>query len=112
VRWEWIGREAVLHFDNPHARPMTVRVELDARAFGARELRLRPAADEAGGAPVRLGVERTKVSFGPIELPVGRSRWVLRSTEPAVRAGPGDPRLIAVCVYGVTVEAAATHPAP
>jgi hypothetical protein len=112
VRWEWIGREAVLHFDNPHARPMTVRVELDARAFGARELRLRPAADEAGGAPVRLGAERTKVSFGPIELPAGRSRWVLQSTEPAVRAGPGDPRLIAVCVYGVTVEAAATHPAP
>jgi hypothetical protein len=110
-RWEWTGREAVLRFDNPHARPVRVTVELDARAFGARELRLRPAAGDARVAPVRLGIERSKVVFGPFELGAGRSQWVLQSTEPAAPAGPDDPRLIAVCVYGLVVEPAAPAPA-
>jgi hypothetical protein len=50
------------------------------------------------------------VDFGPMTIPSGQSRWILRSAQPAIRAGADDPRLIAVCVYALTVEAAAPDP--
>lgn len=104
-RWEWTGREAVLVLENPRGRPLQATLKLDARAHGARQVEWVDAAGERIGAPVRLGETRTVVDLGPITLPPGTSRWMLRSLEPALRASPTDPRMIALCVHRLRVEA-------
>jgi hypothetical protein len=104
-RWEWTGREAVLVLENPRGRPLQATLKLDARAHGARQVELVDAAGERIGAPVRLGETRTVVDLGPITLPPGTSRWMLRSLEPTLRASPTDPRMIALCVHRLRVEA-------
>jgi hypothetical protein len=104
-RWEWTGREAVLVVENPRGRPVRATLKLDARAHGARQFELVDAAGERIGAAVSLGETRTRVDLGPITLPSGTSRWMLRSVEPALRASPADPRMIALCVHRLRVEA-------
>ena len=104
-RWQWTGREAVLVIDNPAGGPRQIRLMIDARSLGERELTLVAEAGEPATPVMRLGAARAEMSFGPLLIPAGRSRWVLRSTQPALRAGPDDPRLIAVCVYRVAIAA-------
>ncbi len=104
-RWQWTGRDAVLVIDNPPGGSRQIRVTLDARGLGERELTLRSGGGEPVAPVVRLGEARASVSFGPFSIPEGRSRWVLHSAQPAERAGPDDPRLIAVCVYHVAIDA-------
>jgi hypothetical protein len=104
-RWEWTDRDAVLVLENPRAEPVRVRLTLDARGHGAREVELLDAAGNRVGPTVRIGEARTKVELGPVALPLGTSRWTLRSLEPAARASAADPRMIALCVHGLRVEA-------
>lgn len=104
-RWQWTEREAALILDNPEGGARLVRCVLDARGFGARDVVLVAENGEALAPAVRLGEARALVSFAPFMIPGGRSRWVLRSRQPAARAGPGDPRMIALCVYNVAILA-------
>jgi hypothetical protein len=104
-RWQWTGRDAVLLVDNPQGGARRIRCVFDARSLGERELSLRAENGEAVAPPVRLGAQRTQVGFGPFAVPAGRSRWILHSAQPATPAGPEDPRLIAVCVYNLAIEA-------
>jgi hypothetical protein len=104
-RWQWIEQEAVLVFDNPAAGERTIRCVLEAHGLGGRDVVLQREDGGPATPPVRIGEARTTVSFAPIAIPAGRSRWLLRSVQPAVPASPTDPRLIAVCVYRLTVEA-------
>jgi hypothetical protein len=104
-RWQWTGQEAVIVIENPQAGARPVSLALEMRAHGAREVILQ-AEDGTTAAPGgRIGEERRRLSFGPWTIPAGRSRWVLRTPEPALPAGPADPRLIALCVYRLTLTA-------
>ncbi len=104
-RWQWTGRDAILIIDNPQAGACVVRCTLDARSLGERELLITSESGEPVTPAVRLGEARAQVIFGPFTIPPGRSRWVLHSTQPQARAGPDDPRLIAVCVYNLAIAA-------
>lgn len=103
--WQWTDREAVVEIENPHATPRRVHWSLDARAFGPRDLAVIAESGATVAGPVALGGERTRLEFGGFEVPPGRSRWILRSAQPAARAAPGDPRAIAVCVYRLAIAA-------
>jgi hypothetical protein len=104
-RWQWTERDAVLIVDNPQSSARQIRCTLDARGHGARDLSWRAENGETVTPAVRIGVERARIEIGPFTVPPGRSRWVLHSAQPALRAGPEDPRKIAVCVYNVAITA-------
>lgn len=104
-RWQWTGREAILVIDNPAGGARLIQCAIDARSLGERDLSMASEGGEAATPAVRIGEARTQLRFGPLQVPAGRSRWVLRSAQPARRAGPEDPRLIAVCVYNLAVAA-------
>lgn len=104
-RWEWTGRDATLEIENPRGAPREVRFTTEVRGFGAREVELLDPAGRRAGATVTVGETRTKVVLGPVTLPPGTSRWTIRSLEPSARASSADPRLIALCVYRLRVEA-------
>jgi hypothetical protein len=104
-RWQWTERDAVLIVDNPQRDARQVRCTLDVIGHGARELSLRAENGDPVGPAVRLGEERRRIEFAPFAVPPGRSRWLLHSAQPAARAGPEDPRMIAVCVYNVAIAA-------
>jgi hypothetical protein len=105
-RWQWTARDATVIIDNPSGDARQVRCTIEARSFGERDLSLRSAGGGPGTPEVRLGEARAKLSFGPFLIPGGRSEWVLHSAQPAARASPDDPRLIAVCVYNLAIAAA------
>jgi hypothetical protein len=104
-RWQWTTAAATLVIENPDGPARLMRCTVDARSLGERDLTLQPEGGEPVGPAVRLGAERARVSFGPFLVPRGRSQWVLRSAQPALRAGPDDPRMVAMCVYNLTIEA-------
>ncbi|MFM7750582.1 MAG: hypothetical protein ACKPB0_09220, partial [Opitutaceae bacterium] len=105
TQWEWTDRDAVLEVENPRGVPLEARFVTEGRGFGAREIELLDPAGGRVGATAKVGEERTKFTLGPVTLPPGTSRWTVRSVEPAARASGTDPRLIALCVYRLRVEA-------
>ncbi len=103
-RWRWSSGPAGIRVDNPAARPVTVRLTLRVRAFERSRLQL-----ELGG--VRLGPARglgggiQRLEYDQVVLPPGGSTLILRSDRPARQAeGGGDPRLLAVALYDLTVQ--------
>ncbi|MBI5691638.1 MAG: hypothetical protein HZC55_16265 [Verrucomicrobia bacterium] len=98
-RWRWTAQEAGFEVDLPGGAARVLRLTLEARSLGEREISLIGPEGSVAATPVRVGAERGRVSFGPISCPPGRSRWRLRSAEPAQPAGARDPRFVALCVY-------------
>lgn len=102
-RWQWTLSEATLQMENPHAYPLTVRVALDARSLGERDVALGLAGADAPASTVRMGEARAHTRFPALTLPPGQSKLVLRSEQPARSAGSGDPRLLALCVFRIEI---------
>jgi hypothetical protein len=50
-----------------------------------------------------VGEERGLVAFPELRLEPGHTEIVLRSVQPALPAGAGDPRQLALRVHGVEV---------
>lgn len=102
-RWCWTRGDATLRVENPQSRTLMVRVVLDARSLGRRDIAL-----ELGGRrteAVAIGEERTKVAFASISIPPGRSVLKLDSIQPASSV-EGDARPLGLCVYSLSLEAA------
>ena len=103
-RWRWSDGPAVIQVMNPAARPVAVTLTLRVRSFQRCRLQL-----ELGD--VRIGPERPlsgnpqQLEYREVVLPPGASSLILRPDEPAGRAGGGDPRPLAVALYGLTVQA-------
>lgn len=102
-RWQWTQREAMLVVDNPHAYPLTLSVAIDARSLGERSVSLAVAGSAAGTTAVKIGEARGQTRFPSLTIPPGRSTLVLRSEQPARAAGPGDSRLLALCVFRLEI---------
>lgn len=96
-RWQWAGQRATIRVENPGRGPVRVVPTLDGRALGERNVTITVEGGPEVSA-VRLDGERRRTLFPALTVPPGGSTLVLRSIEPAGRAG-SDPRPLAVCVY-------------
>ncbi|MSU65739.1 MAG: hypothetical protein EXS38_06495 [Opitutus sp.] len=103
-RWQWTSGDAQLNIDNPHDQPVTLTCRLDGHSFGERDVVLELDGGPVAPPSVHLGAERRFSRFAPIVVPPGRSTLRLRSIQPGGQAGPGDPRLLAICVFGLEIE--------
>jgi hypothetical protein len=103
-RWRWSNGPAVITVMNPSAQPVVVTLSLRVRSLQRCRLQL-----EQGDA--RLGPERSlngsqqQLEYRAVVLPPGASSLILRTDEPAGRAGGDDPRPLAVALYGLTAQA-------
>ncbi len=100
--WRWTRSDAVVRIENPHDRPITVGLGLDARSLGERDIGLM-VGQEAPSEYVHIGPRRTQVTFPAITLPPGTSTIVLRTPQPLQRP-PGDSRLLGFCVFSLTLS--------
>jgi hypothetical protein len=103
-QWQWAQREATLEVNNPHAQPLPIRITLDARSPTPRDISLRLGDRDVAVRPVHVGVQRARHTYPPFLLPPGKSTLVLRSSQPATPAAPGDAREVSVCVFNVAIE--------
>jgi hypothetical protein len=101
-RWRWSQRDASLLLHNPNAYPVTVVCTMDVHAFGNRDIEVE-VAGAACRFPIKVGEERGLVAFPELRLEPGHTEIVLRSVQPALPAGAGDPRQLALRVHGVEV---------
>jgi len=97
-RWQWTRGRATLRVQNPHAYPLRIEGALDGWSATERRVTL-----GLNGAPpkldsARMGPQRSRVTFPPVEIPPGESTLVLDSPEPPARV-PGDPRQFGVSVF-------------
>mgnify|MGYP001553520870 CR=1 FL=1 len=104
-RWQWTKGDATIRVDNPQNHALKLECTLDGWAAGGRDFTL-AVAGGAAPPPVHIGTGRTPTRFPAITLPPGGSTLVLHSLQPAAKAGPDDPRELAACVFGLTIEAA------
>lgn len=106
VRWQWTKGDATLRVENPHDYPVIVEGTLDGWAPGGRDLTLAVVGHAAPGL-VHIGAERTRIRLEKLAVPPGVSTLVLHSPQLPVPAGPGDPRALGVCVFGLELAVCA-----
>jgi hypothetical protein len=53
---------------------------------------------------VRIGTQRARVRLGAVAVPPGTSTLTLRSPQPSLAAGPGDARMVGMCVFSVEFD--------
>jgi hypothetical protein len=90
--WRWSSGSAGIVFKNPHAFPVVAEMNFDLRSREPRATRI-----DADGVTLWSGTitnDQQNLRFEFI-LPPGESRWWFETTEPSVRAGSTDDRLIA-----------------
>jgi len=103
VRWRWTTADAQIEIENPHERARRLSVRLDGHALGSREVSL-ALVDAKEVETVTIGPNRTKTDLPPVMVPPGRSVLRLRSVQPALPAGAGDGRRLAICVFQLELE--------
>jgi len=104
-RWRWSDGPAVITVVNRSTQPVTVSLALQVRALRQTRLWLELEAARIG-PPQVLDGSIQNLKYGEVVLPPGTSTLVLRPEEPAGRGSAGDARLLALALYGLTVEAA------
>jgi hypothetical protein len=102
VRWQWTKGDATLRIENPQSHAVDLDCTLDGWAMGGQDLIL-AVAGGAASAPVHVGAERTKTRFPRITVPPGAATLVLHSLQPLSQAGPGDVRVLGVCIFGFEI---------
>lgn len=103
-RWRWNSGTADIKVFNPTARPVTVSLLLRVRGLGRSRLHVELNAAPLGGARVLNGSIQ-RLEYGDVVLPPGASVLALLSDRPAGRADTDDPRLLAVALYELTMQA-------
>lgn len=103
-RWRWSSGTAVITVFNPSAQPLRVTLQLRVRALERSRLQLELGDAPLGGArPLSGAVQR--LEYDNVVLPPGASALILRNDRPPGRSGDGDPRLLAVALYELVVQA-------
>lgn len=103
-RWRWSTGNAGIAITNPATRPVTVKILLRVRALERVRLLLELGDARLGSRPLNGSIQR--LEFADVVLPPGPSVLTLQTDRPAGRADAGDPRLLAIALYDLTVEAA------
>ncbi len=103
-RWRWTAGDAVIRVENPHNYPLTVACTLNGWSLGVERGITLVGRTGAASAPVRLGTQLMRVRVATLVLPPGNSTLTLRSDPAPAAAGPGDPRTLGVCVFGLEFE--------
>jgi hypothetical protein len=88
--------------ENPHPYPLSVRLVLDGRGFGERDIAIGIAGSPLGPL-VHIGAQREKMVLGSLRIPPGRSTIVLHSKQPPGQSA-GDPRTLSLCVFSLTIS--------
>jgi hypothetical protein len=107
-RWRWMRQNGVIHVDNAsEAR----HFEFVMSAFSSRRPRLIELVDDAGDVLGRAVVPQHQVELriGPVALPPGQSRLVLRATPGPELVGVEDERFGSVFVSPVTLQPLADY---
>ncbi len=104
-RWQWTKGDATIRIENPHDRALTVVCTLDGWSMGVeREVVAVVDHGDIPSTPSRIGTQRARVPLAAVTVPPGTSTLTLRSAQPALAAGPGDARVVGVCVFGLELE--------
>lgn len=101
AHWSWTKGDATMRIDNPHPWPLRVTVTLDGWSLGVRDLTLSVVGASPSGESRNLGGQRVKTTFPELIIPPGGATLALRSVQPWMKASPGDPRSLGVCVFGL-----------
>lgn len=103
-RWRWSTQRGEITVFNPSARPLRVRLTMRVQSLQPDQLQL-----ELNGLPVgdtrALNGTIQPLIFPRITLPPGRSVLALQTEQTPARGLAQDPRLLAVALYGLTVQA-------
>ena len=103
-RWQWTRGDATVRIENPHDYPLEVACNLDGWSLGGeRELAL-STQPQTATATVRVSPQRSRVRLGTVTAPPGISVLTLHSPQAPMAAGPGDARMLGVCVFGLELE--------
>ena len=103
-RWRWSAGTGFITVFNPAERPVTVNLLLRVRALGRSRLHLE-LGDARIGGPRALNGNIQRQDYNGVVLPPGKSVLALLTDQPASRAADGDPRLLALALYELTVQA-------
>jgi len=103
-RWRWTKGDATLHVDNPQQRPAHDRLRA-RRLEHRRRARADAGGDRWGDDGASKGRRATDDDpVAEVTVPPGGSTITLHSLQPPASAGPGDPRVLGVCVFGIELE--------
>lgn len=100
-RWCWTRGDATVTIENPHPRPLTIRLRLDGRAYGERDLSV--VCGSAATSPIHIGPKRAWYETPPLTIPPGRSTVMLRSQQGS-DTPPDDSRPLSFCVFSLVIE--------
>ncbi|MDI1334681.1 MAG: hypothetical protein PSU94_00725 [Lacunisphaera sp.] len=103
-RWRWSAGPATITVFNPGARPQTVNLALRVRALQPGRLQLE-LGDARLGGPRLLNGNLQRLEYKDVVLPPGASVLILSTDQAAAHAADSDPRLLAVALYGLSVQA-------
>ena len=89
--WRWAYEDAALSYFNPYAEPIVIDLQFDVVGASTRDLSLEHDGSEITRFKV-LAAATTQAVAG-LKIPPGVSRFKLRSSAPAIRAGLGQNQL-------------------
>jgi len=104
-RWRWSAGTGFITVFNPAERPVTVNLLLRVRALGRSRLYLELGDAVIGGGTRALNGSIQRQEYNGVVLPPGHSVLALQTDQPAGRAAESDPRLLALALYELTVQA-------
>jgi len=103
-RWRWSTGTGFITVFNPGPGPQTVNLLLRVRSLGRSRLQVELGDVRIGGSRVLNGSIQ-KQEYTGVVLPPGKSVLALLTDQPAGRGSDGDPRLLALALYELTVQA-------
>ena len=103
-RWRWSAGPAAIMVTNPGGRPLPVSLILRVRGLQPGRFQLE-LGDARLGGPRVLNGNLQRLEFKNVVLPPGASTLILSTDQAAARAAENDPRLLAVALYELTVQA-------
>ncbi len=100
--WRWTQLPAELLFENPHAYPLTVQLEMRLGSYVARDLQILRNDEPMFRADI--GTDPHVLNVPGFTLAPGRNRVALVSSLPPAQPGGGDPRELGFFVTRITAE--------
>lgn len=106
--WRWTSGDAKLQLENHTGQPLVLRIKFTMNARSERTVTVRAGGEEIWSGTV--GKKPLVFDTASFELPVGGCTVAIDGGEPDY--APGDPRPLAVCVFGVRIEAGVATGSP
>ncbi len=100
--WIWAAADGVLRLNNPHDRPLALRLRFGLTTLGARELRVRLNGAEVWHAALPNG-SALQVSLADLVLAPGLNRLEFATDAPALRVA-SDPRAFTFCLHNLRLD--------